>query len=113
MNMVAMIGNVATDPVVEHTPSGKAICTFRLAVSRPGGEQADFFTVAAFDRQGEVCAAYLQTGRRIGVEGRLHHSSFETADGESRSRVEIVASRVQFLGANSARAAAEFGEVSA
>jgi single-strand DNA-binding protein len=106
MNMVCMIGNVASDPTIEHTPSGKAICTFRLAVSRPGGDNADFFTVATFERQAEVCAEYLQTGRRVSIEGRLHHSSFEDSNGERRSKVEIVASRVELLGAPGRAAAA-------
>lgn len=98
MNIVAMIGNVATDPELVHTPSGNAVCTFRLAASRPSGEQADFFTVAATGRQAEVCATYLQVGRRVGIEGRIHVSSVTDANGENRSRVEIVASRVELLG---------------
>ena len=98
MNVVALIGNVAADPELRHTPSGRAVCSFRIAVSRPGGEQADFFTVVACERQAEVCQEYLSKGRRVSIEGRIHTSSWDTDDGESRSKVEIVASRVQLLG---------------
>lgn len=97
MNVVAMIGNVASEPELRHTPAGRAVCSFRLAISRPGGEQADFFTIVAWERQAEVCNEYLHKGRRVGVEGRLHHSTWETDDGK-RSKVEIVAQRVQLLG---------------
>ena len=97
MNLVAVIGNLASDPELRHTPAGRAVCTFRVAVSRPGGESADFFTVVAWEKQAEVCSEYLVKGRRVGVEGRLHHSTWET-DGARRSKVEIVASRVQLLG---------------
>jgi single-strand DNA-binding protein len=98
MNLVALIGNVANEPALRYTEAGRAVCTFRLAVSRPGGEQADFFTVVAWERQAEVCAEYLDTGRRVGIEGRLHCSTWEAEDGR-RSKVEIVANRVQLLGA--------------
>jgi len=97
MNLVALIGNAATEPELKHTPSGRAVCTFRLAVSRPGGEQADMFTVVTWERQAEVCSEYVTAGRRIGVEGRLHHSTWDTGD-ETRSKVEVIANRVQLLG---------------
>jgi single-strand DNA-binding protein len=97
MNIVAVIGNVAAAPDLRYTPGGRAVCSFRLAVSRPGGEQADFFSVVAWERQAEVCAQYLTVGKRVGVDGRLHHTSWEH-EGVRRSRVEIVAHRVQMLG---------------
>ncbi|MCW2956708.1 MAG: hypothetical protein JWO69_1577 [Thermoleophilia bacterium] len=97
MNVTILIGNVATDPELRHTANGRAVCTFRLAISRPGGEEADFVTVVAWERQGEVCAQYLSTGRRVAVEGRLHQSTWETEDGR-RSRIEVVAHRVELLG---------------
>jgi single-strand DNA-binding protein len=93
MNLVALIGNVATDPEITYA-NGKGTCTFRIAVSRPGGEQADFFNVSTTERQAEVCNEYLSMGRRVGIEGRLAH-----VPSESGSMVEIVASRVQLLGA--------------
>ena len=97
MNLVALIGNLAADPEMRYTTSGRAVCTFRLAISRPGGEQADFFTVVAWERQAEICKEYLEKGRRVGIEGRLHYSTWEVEDGK-RSKVEIVAHRVQLLG---------------
>lgn len=97
MNLVAMIGNVASAPELRYTASGRAVCSFRLAVSRAGSDNADFFTVVAWERQAEVCSEYLSTGRRVGVEGRLHHSTWDADDGK-RSKVEVVAHRVQLLG---------------
>ncbi len=97
MNMVALVGNLATDPELRHTAGGKAVCTFRVAVSRPGGEQADFFTVIAWERQAEVCKQYLTIGRRVAIDGRLHHATWEVEDGK-RSKVEVIAHRVEMLG---------------
>lgn len=99
MNIVALIGNVASDPALTYTTNGKAVCTFRIAVSRPGGEDADFFTIASFDRQAEVCNEYLSIGRRIAVEGRMHYAD---RDGSGDHRVEVVANRVELLGARQA-----------
>lgn len=97
MNVVALIGNLAADPELRYTQGGRAVCSFRVAISRPGGDHADFFTVVAWERQAEVCSEYLTKGRRVGVEGRLHHSTWEV-EGERRSKVEIVATRVELLG---------------
>lgn len=98
MNIVAVVGNVASEPELRHTPQGRAICTFRVAVSRPGGEEADFFTVAARERQAEVCQQFLTIGRRVSVEGCMH---CRVLDGEpQRTSVEIVASRIELLSPN-------------
>ena len=99
MNIVALIGNLAADPELRYTPGGKAVCTFRLAVSRPGAAEADFFTVVAWERQAEVCGQYLSKGRRVGVDGRLHQSTWTTDEGK-RSKVEVIAHRVELIGSS-------------
>ena len=103
MNIVALIGNVASEPDARTTSAGgRRVCTFRLAVSRPGGEEADFFTIATWERQAEVCEAYLSVGRRVAIEGRLHHGAVCLAESDSHEidrTVQVVASRVQLLGA--------------
>ena len=97
MNIVAIVGNVASDPELRHTQAGKAVCEFRVAVSRSNGSEADFFTVIAWERQAEICNEYLSKGRRVAVDGRLQHSTWESKTGEKRSKVEIVANRVHLL----------------
>ena len=37
-------------------------------------------------------------GRQVAVEGRLRWREWETADGQKRSTVSVVADKVQFLG---------------
>lgn len=103
MNVVALVGNVASEPELKDTPNGRACCTFRLAVSRIGQDQADFLTIVAWERQAELCKEYIQIGRRIGVDGRLRHTTWKAEDGSPRSRVEVVANRVEFLGPNKDR----------
>ncbi len=104
MNIVALVGNLATDPEIRVTEGKRKVCTFRLAVSRSDGATADFFTVVAWERQAEVCAEYLSVGRRVAIDGRLHHSTWqvESVDPdkkpERRSKVEVIAHRVEMLG---------------
>lgn len=104
MNIVALVGNLATDPEIRVTEGKRKVCTFRIAVSRSDNTTADFFTVVAWERQAEVCAEYLSVGRRVAIDGRLHHSTWqiESTDPdkkpERRSKVEVIAHRVEMLG---------------
>jgi len=96
VNNVSLIGNLATD--VELRELGeKKVAGFLLAIDRPG-EGADFVWVSAWDRQAEVCSEYLAKGRRVAVDGRLRSHSWEE-EGKRRTKVEVVANRVQFLSA--------------
>ena len=98
MNLVALIGNIASEPELRYTGSGKAVCTFRVAINRPGGTDADFFTVVCWERQAEVADRYLYIGRRVGIEGRLHQATVDHPV-HTKSKVEVVAHRIQLLGA--------------
>jgi len=97
MNVVTLIGNLATDVELRELGEEKRLATFLLAVDRPGKDAgADFVRVAAWDRQAEVCAQYLGKGSRVGVDGRLRSRSWEE-EGKRRTAIEVVANRVQFL----------------
>ena len=51
---------------------------------------------------GLSCHQYLKKGRQVFVEGRLRNREYETkGDGRKQHRTEIIASRIQFLGAPS------------
>jgi single-strand DNA-binding protein len=98
VNVVTLIGNLATDVDLREVGPEKKVASFVLAVdraSREGG--ADFVSVSAWDRQAELCAEYLGKGRRIAVDGRLKSRSWEE-EGKRRSAIEVVARRVEFLG---------------
>jgi single-stranded DNA-binding protein len=60
VNVVTLIGNLATDVELREIGPEKKVASFVLAVdraSRDGG--ADFVSVSAWDRQAELCAEYL------------------------------------------------------
>ena len=98
MNIVILIGNVATDVDVKELAAEKKVAGFLLAVDRRSKEGgADFVRVSAWDRQADLCRRFLGKGKRVAVEGRLRSRSWEEADGKRRSAVEVVASHLEFL----------------
>ena len=98
MNVVTLIGNLATEVEVKELGEDRRVASFTLAIDRPGQErQADFVRVAAWNKQAELCGRYLRKGKRVAVDGRLRSRSWEDQDGKRRTAVEVVANRVQFL----------------
>ena len=96
MNMVVLIGNLATDVDIR-TVGEKSVANFLLAVDRPAKDgDADFVRVSTWERQAELCAEYLSKGRRVAVDGYLRTRSWEE-EGKRRRDVEVVARRVEFL----------------
>jgi single-strand DNA-binding protein len=99
MNSVILIGNLTTDVELRELGAEKHLATFRLAVDRGGKDsETDFFRISVWDRQAQLCADYLSKGRKIALEGRLRYSTWEE-EGKKRSKVEVVAYRVEFLSA--------------
>jgi single-strand DNA-binding protein len=97
MNVVTLIGNLATEVELKDLGDEKKVANFLLAVDRPtpaGG--ADFVQVAVWNKQAEACERHLAKGKRIAVDGRLRSRSWEE-EGKRRTAIEVVANRVQFL----------------
>jgi single-strand DNA-binding protein len=108
MNIVTLIGNLATDVELKEVGTDKKLAGFLLAVDRPGKDSdADFVWVKTWDKQAELCAQFLQKGRRVALDGRLQSQTWEQ-DGHRRRKVEVVAHHVEFL---SPPPAAELAEV--
>ena len=103
-NRVFLAGNLVRDPEMRYTPSGTAVASFSLAVNRRYRqegelkEEVSYIEVVAYGKVGETSGSYLKKGRAVLVEGRIQQRRWETQEGEKRSKVEIVANRVHFLG---------------
>ena len=102
---VTLVGNLTRDPELRQTPSGSSVCQLGVAVnssykdaSGQWVEKPNYFDVVVWGPQGENCARYLTKGRQIAVDGRLDQRSWEAQDGTKRSKVEIVADTVMFIG---------------
>ena len=103
INRVELLGRVGSDPELRRTQSGTAVVQLRLATDRrsqngEGESQTDWHTVVCWAKQAEAVAEYVRKGERVYVSGRLQQQSWETDAGARRSRTEIQASEVIFLG---------------
>lgn len=103
-NRVIIMGNLTRDPELRHTPSGAAVCDLRVAVNESyrskDGERVErplYVDVVVWNQQAETCNQYLAKGSPIFVEGRLQYDEWKTPQGETRSKLRIIANRVQFM----------------
>ena len=102
MNSVSLTGRLTQNVTVRSTGDGTSVGTMRLAVQRPrkdGADQgADYVDVTVFGRQADTCAQYLAKGRKVAIDGHLHHSEWDSDNGR-RQKLEVVARNVEFLDA--------------
>ena len=100
MNSVSLTGRLTQNVTARTTTDGTSVGTMRLAVQRPrkdGADQgADYVDVTVFGRQADTCAQYLAKGRKVAIEGHLHHSEWDSDNGR-RQKLEVVARNVEFL----------------
>jgi single-strand DNA-binding protein len=103
LNSVNLIGRLTRDAELKYTSGGTAVCKFAIAVNRKkkDGEnwvdEASFFDIVLWGRQGEALNQYLVKGKQVGVKGELRQERWEQ-DGQKRSRIEVVAMDIQLLG---------------
>ena len=97
MNTVQILGNLARDPEVRYTKSGKAVATFTVAASNTyidsnneTKEQTAFINCVAWGKLGEAVGNYRK-GNRLFVEGRIQTRSHENSDGQKKYVTEVVA----------------------
>src|SRR4051812_38388574 len=101
-NSVFLVGNITRDPELRFTPDGKPTSNFGLAVNRrwqnreskEWEEATSFFDVVVWQDQAENVSECLTRGSRVMVSGRLEQRSWETQDGDKRSKVEVIADEV-------------------
>ncbi len=105
LNKVMIIGHLGKDPEMRYTPSGRAVTTFNVAVSRSwnssDGErrsETEWFKVVSWGNLAEICNKYLTKGQQVYIEGRLQTRRWEDKDGNPRKSVEVVANEMTMLG---------------
>ena len=105
LNKVQIIGHLGKDPEMRFTPSGKAVTTFTVAVSRTwsttDGErhnETELFNIVAFGSLAETCKQYLAKGKQVYIDGRLQTRRWDDKEGTKHTTVEIVANEMIMLG---------------
>lgn len=103
LNKVILIGNLTSDPELRSTPSGQAVCNFRMATNRVWSnkatgqkqQEAEYHTVVAWGRLAEIASQFLTKGSLAMIEGRLRTRSWQDSSGNKRFRTEVVAQTLQ------------------
>jgi len=101
-NSVFLVGNITRDPELRFTPTGQATATFGLAVNRrwqnrqssEWEEATSFFDIVCWREMAENASESFSRGMRVMISGRLEQRSWETQDGDKRSKVEVVADEI-------------------
>lgn len=105
INRVNISGNLTRDPELRATASGSQILQFGVAVNdrrrnQQTGEWEDvpnFVDCVVFGARAEPLSRFLSKGSKVAIEGKLRYSSWETKDGQRRSKLEVVVDEVEFL----------------
>ena len=106
LNNIQIIGNLGGTPDMRFLNDGKShVVNFSVAVNerwknRDGEpqERTTWLRVVAFNGIGQACAEHLTKGDGVYVEGRLQVREYEDKHKNERTSVEVVASKVRFLG---------------
>ena len=101
MNTVQILGNLARDPEVRYTQSGRVVATFTVAATNTyidsttneTKEQTAFINCVAWGKLGEAVGNYRK-GNRLFVEGRIQTRSYEDSNGQKKYVTEVIAGLV-------------------
>jgi single-strand DNA-binding protein len=105
-NRVILLGNLTRDPELRYLQSGTAVADVGLAVSdrRKNAttgewiEETTFVDITFWGRTAEVAGEYLSKGSPALIEGRLKLDTWETQDGQKRSKLKVICERMQMVG---------------
>lgn len=102
INRVVISGNLTRDP--EWRGSARNALSLGVAVNdetknQQTGEweeRPNFVDCVIFGNRAAALERYLEKGTKVTIEGRLRYSSWETADGQKRSKLEVVVDEIEF-----------------
>ncbi len=103
INHVVIVGRLTRDAELKYINTGTAVSKFSIAINKRKKvneqwvEEAHFFNIVLWGKVAEALDPYLKKGKQVGIDGELRQNRWEQ-DGQSRSRVEIVANNIQLLG---------------
>lgn len=101
MNNISLIGRLTKDYEVKNLPSGKSMGILSLAVDDGWGDNkhTSFFEVVVFGKQVDAHSNYIGKGSKIGVQGSIRQDRWEGQDGTKRSKIKVIADRIEYLDA--------------
>lgn len=112
INRVNITGNLTREPDYKVTPGGTQVLRIGVAVNDRRYNQREakwedapnFIDCVIFGKRAESLAQFLQKGAKVAIEGKLRWSSWETQDGQRRSKVEVAVDDLEFMSTRNAGA---------
>lgn len=114
-NRVILLGNLTRDPELRTTPKGTSVCQFGMAVNRvfrngdETQEETTFVDLEAWGKQAEIISKYVHKGNPLFIEGRLKFDSWESKEGEKRSKLKVIVENMQLMGSRGDSAGGQGG----
>lgn len=107
LNTVVLCGNLVRDCELKYMQSGTAIGNIAIACNRSKKQsdgtytsEVSYFDVVLFGKTAENLKQYLTKGKKVAVQGFLKQDRWQDQNGQSRSRVSVIAENLQLLGGN-------------
>lgn len=104
-NKVQLIGNIGMTPEIISFENGSKLAKFSLATNESyrnaKGERVDetqWHNLIVWGKQVDTIEKYVKKGQEIAVEGKLITKTFETKEGEKRTKTEIQVQEFLLLG---------------
>ena len=94
---VTGVCRLATDVELKYLSDGTAVANFSVAKGGKKKDSVSFFDVVAWGKTAENCSQYIGKGTQIAIDGELDQDRWQNQEGQNRSKVKIIAQRVQFL----------------
>lgn len=100
MNKISATGRLAADAETRFTPSGDAICNFRVASDVGFGDKktTNWFNCQIWGKRGEALAPHLTKGQQVTVFGTLALREWSDKDGAKRMSPDIRVDEIDLQG---------------
>ncbi len=117
INKVFISGNLTRDPELRATNNGTQVLSFGVAVNdrrrNANGEWEDvpnFVDCTMFGNRANALSRYLSKGIKVSIEGKLRWHSWETNNGEKRSKLEVIVDELEFMTSRQGQGEGGYGQ---
>ena len=110
INSITVSGRMIKDPEVKSLNNGVSMAIFTIAnnysIKQEGEwtEKANFIDCKLFGGLTKGIANFTSKGKFVTVQGELRQETWETKDGEKRSKMVVIANKVCFESSKSGNA---------
>lgn len=99
-NKVILLGRLTRDVELNQTTTGTECAKFGFATSNGFGDKKKtvFVDITAWGKTAIFVNTYFKKGNEVLIEGRLDFDTWESKEGEKRSKLYVQAEKINFAG---------------